>query len=100
MFLDDRFFQIESAVTNQYISLKLKGDIDNLVLAGFVLTDSDQQSLRVISLGTGTKILSGNLRQATSAFGPVLFHDCYAEVLAHRRLQTWIWDQLDSLFQA
>jgi hypothetical protein len=97
---DDWFFQIESAVTNQYTLLKLKGDIDNSVLAGFVLSDSDRHSLRVIAIGTGTKLLSGDLRETTSAFGPVLLHDCHAEVLAHRGLEAWIWDQLDSLFQA
>jgi hypothetical protein len=97
-FPDDWFSQVESTVIAQYTALKVKGDIDNSVLAAFVLADSATGALRVIALGTGTKVLSGDHRSATARVGPCLLHDCHAEVLAHRALQCWIWANLDSAF--
>lgn len=92
------FDQIERCVIKQYDALKLKGDIDNSVLAGFVLFNTEDNSLSVISLATGTKLLSGTQRSENASIGPIFVHDCHAEVLAHRALQCWIWDNLDSYF--
>lgn len=89
------FEQVEASLINQYKLLKIKGDVDNSVLAGFVLFNSDDCSLSVLSLATGTKLMSGDQRQKTSKFGPALIHDCHAEILSHRGLQAWIWDNLD-----
>lgn len=96
--MDLSFSEIENAVITRYETLKLKGDIDNSVLAGFLLWDSEKRSLKVISLATGTKLLSGTLRSENASTGPIFVHDCHAEVLAHRALQCWIWDHLDSCF--
>lgn len=95
------FEQIESSLIKQYKFLKIKGDVDNSVLAGFVLYNSQENSLSVLSLGTGTKLMSGDQRQKTSKIGPALIHDCHAEILSHRGLQAWIWDNLenDSIFE-
>jgi hypothetical protein len=93
----DWFAQVESAVLSQYAALKLKGDIDNSVLSAFLLSDSLSKSLTVISLGMGTKLLSGEHRSASTNIGPVLVHDCHAEVLAHRGLQCYLWSRLDTI---
>ena len=94
----DWFSEVESAVIRAYEAMKVKGDIDNSVLAGFLLFDSEKKELKVVSLATGTKILSGAQREQTSQIGPVFVHDCHAEVLARRALQCWIWDNMDSCF--
>jgi len=90
---------IEDAVILRYNSMKVKGDVDNSVLAGFLLYDNESKELSVISLATGTKLMSGDIRKKTSSIGPFFVHDCHAEVLAHRCFQLWVWNELDSLFK-
>lgn len=94
-FPENWFDNIESTIIKQYDFLKLKGDIDNSVLAGFVLFNSNKNSLNVISLATGTKLMSGDQRQKTAKIGPALIHDCHAEILSHRGLQAWIWNSIN-----
>lgn len=92
------FSRVEGAVIRTYEAMKLKGDIDNSVLAGFLLFDSVKNELRVISFATGTKLLSGVQREQTAPNGPIFVHDCHAEVLARRALQCFIWENLDTYF--
>lgn len=82
----------------QYELLKVNGDIDNSVLAGFVLADASENTLTTIALATGTKVLNGTRREEVANIGPLFVHDCHAEVLARRALQCWIWEHLDSHF--
>ncbi|KAH0794753.1 tRNA-specific adenosine deaminase 1 [Histomonas meleagridis] len=95
----DWFNQIESAVISQYNILHPKGDVDNSVLSGFLLFDNNTQALSILSLATGTKLMSGDQREKTSSIGPVFLHDCHAEILAHRGFQVWVWNNLDMIFQ-
>lgn len=90
------FEQVESSIIRQYKDLQIKGDIDNSVLAGFILLDSNAKTIKVISLATGTKLMSGDQRKQTAKIGAALIHDCHAEILSHRGLQAWVWDHLDS----
>ena len=95
-FPNNWFDLVESSIIKQYELLKVKGDIDNSVLAGFILMNSEDNSLSVISLATGTKLMSGDQRQKTAKIGPALIHDCHAEILSHRGLQAWIWKNLNN----
>ena len=88
--------KVESIIINKYKHFSLKGDIDNSVLAGFLLYDSQENVLSVISLATGTKSMSGDQRMKSSQNGPIFVHDCHAEVLAHRALQQFFWEQYDA----
>ena len=95
-FCPNWFSKVEASVIQQYESLKVKGDIDNSVLAGFLLFDIDKKIINVLSLATGTKLMSGDQRKNTAKTGPTLVHDCHAEILAHRALQVWIWQNIDN----
>ncbi|EAY04343.1 hypothetical protein TVAG_069930 [Trichomonas vaginalis G3] len=100
MDFDEKWFStVEQAVIAQYNKLKVKGDIDNSVLAGFLLYNSEENNLKVISLATGTKLMSGDQRDKDKAIGPIFVHDCHAEILARRCLQKWIWSELNDLFK-
>lgn len=99
MYDDSWFSTVESAVIGQYNKLKIKGDVDNSVLAGFLLYNEKDSTLKVLSLATGTKLMSGDQREKDKNIGPIFVHDCHAEILAHRCLQKWIWSELDGLFK-
>lgn len=88
------FSSVEGAVISAYHHLKPKGDIDNSVLAAFLLHDSSSGAFTVLSLATGTKVMSGDLRAQTAPIGAALLHDCHAEVLARRALHVWLWEHL------
>lgn len=98
MFLNyDNWFEIvEGCVINQYKQLKMKGDIDNSVLSAFLLYNKNNSELEVLSLATGTKLMSGDIRKLSEEDGPIYMHDCHAEILAHRGFQVWIYDQLNN----
>lgn len=92
------FDQVETSVISQYQNLSLKGDIDNSILAGFLLVDDSKKSINVISMATGTKLMSGEQRAKMAKNGPFFVHDCHAEILAHRAFQIWIWENLEEYF--
>ena len=63
------------------------------LLAGIVMSDGPVISgSRVISLGTGTKSISGS---QLSLEGETV-NDCHAEILARRGLVSFLYDQLES----
>ena len=88
------FLLVEDAVIKQYNKVKVKGEIDNSVLAAFLLYNKEERSLKVLSLATGTKSMSGDQREQSQENGPCFIHDCHAEILAHRCFQLWCWNQL------
>lgn len=98
MNLDEKslFEVVESSIIQKYNNLNVKGDVDNSVLAGFLLYDSFKKELSVISLATGTKVMSGDQREKTAKIGPVFLHDCHAEVLSHRAFQVWLWENMNN----
>lgn len=89
------FSIVEKAVIEQYTKAKIKGEVDNSVLAAFLLYDENSNFLQVISLATGTKLMSGDQRESSKDNGPAFIHDCHAEILAHRCFQLWCWDQIE-----
>ena len=91
---DEWFLNVERTVITQYNKVKVKGEIDNSVLAAFLLYDKAKSVLKVLSLATGTKSMSGDQREQSQENGPCFIHDCHAEILAHRCFQLWCWNQL------
>ena len=91
------FNLVEDTVIKQYNKVKIKGEIDNSVLAAFLLFDKSSNSLKVLSLATGTKLMSGDQRERSKENGPCFVHDCHAEILAHRCFQLWCWNQIEEI---
>ena len=62
------------------------------VLAGFLMSENeDPETLKVVSLATGTKCINGG---DISMNGAVI-NDCHAEILARRGLVKYFYDQLE-----
>lgn len=62
-------------------------------IAGFVLISDVDQSVKVLSLATGTKCISS---EYISLYGDVV-HDCHAEIVARRSLICVLYEQLQAL---
>ncbi|EKM59450.1 uncharacterized protein PHACADRAFT_191808 [Phanerochaete carnosa HHB-10118-sp] len=81
---------IVEAVFKQYTSLRFKPPPRQFtILAAFILSD-DNASLKVISLGTGSKCLPG-IRLEN---GGNVVHDSHAEVLARRCAIRWFLEEI------
>ena len=89
---------IAEITTNKFRDLQGElGDIlsRRKVLAGVVLTEmpegSAQIKYNVISIGTGTKFISGEYMSDQG----LAVNDCHGEIIARRSLQTFLYSQLE-----
>ena len=63
------------------------------VLAGVVMTQGDLENAQVISIGTGTKCVSGEYMSLRGAG----LNDSHAEIVAKRGLSLYLYSQLQLL---
>mmetsp|Transcript_22307 Transcript_22307/g.37316 ORF Transcript_22307/g.37316 Transcript_22307/m.37316 type:complete len:616 (-) Transcript_22307:528-2375(-) len=88
--------EIANAVWGKYNSLYPEANASKTVLAGYVLrtvNGTKEGTLKVVALGTGSKILPGDKYSLTGS----VVHDCHAEIIARRSLLRWLYKQLDTV---
>ena len=89
---------IADAVQNQFSAL-LQDETQTKVIAGFVLCSYEDGNvapkLKVISIGTGTKCISG---EQIGQKGEIL-NDCHGEIIACRGFRQYLYDELIKALQ-
>lgn len=90
--------RIADAVQQKFLEI-FQGETQCKVIAAFVLVDSQQSTteptLRVVSIGTGTKCITGEMMDHK---GQTL-NDCHGEIIACRGFRRFMFDELIKALQ-